>query len=149
MGYTLTTKRIAIIGAGASGLPTIKSCLEEGMAPTCFERSDSIGGLWAYKENTQAGYGCVMRSTIMNTSKEISAFSDFPPPKHFANFMPHRQVIEYLESYATKFDLLRHIRFRSHVILVSRAPDYEQTGQWLVRIVVIIVIIIIGVLEQN
>lgn len=43
-------KRIAIIGSGASGLTAIKSCLDEGLTPVCFERTDDIGGLWNYKE---------------------------------------------------------------------------------------------------
>lgn len=42
-------KRIAVIGAGVSGLGAIKICLEEGLQPTCFEESDDIGGLWRYE----------------------------------------------------------------------------------------------------
>ncbi|XP_053324712.1 flavin-containing monooxygenase 1-like isoform X2 [Spea bombifrons] len=40
--------RVAIIGAGASGLTSLKCCLDEGLEPTCFERSDDIGGIWRY-----------------------------------------------------------------------------------------------------
>jgi dimethylaniline monooxygenase (N-oxide forming) len=45
----MEVKQIAIIGAGVSGLGAIKSCLEEGLEPTCFEKSNDIGGLWRYK----------------------------------------------------------------------------------------------------
>lgn len=41
-------KRVAIVGAGATGLASIKCCLEEGLKPTCFERSDDLGGLWRF-----------------------------------------------------------------------------------------------------
>ncbi|XP_012413209.1 flavin-containing monooxygenase 1 isoform X2 [Trichechus manatus latirostris] len=41
-------KRVAIVGAGVSGLASIKCCLEEGLEPTCFERSDNLGGLWRF-----------------------------------------------------------------------------------------------------
>ncbi|XP_021121117.1 dimethylaniline monooxygenase [N-oxide-forming] 3 isoform X2 [Heterocephalus glaber] len=41
-------RRVAIIGAGVSGLASIRSCLEEGLEPTCFERSNDIGGLWKF-----------------------------------------------------------------------------------------------------
>nr|XP_045732133.1 flavin-containing monooxygenase 3 isoform X2 [Mirounga angustirostris] len=41
-------KRIAIIGAGVSGLASIRSCLEEGLEPICFEKSEDIGGLWKF-----------------------------------------------------------------------------------------------------
>ena len=30
--------RVAIIGAGPSGLAAVKQCLEEGLNPVCFER---------------------------------------------------------------------------------------------------------------
>uniref|UniRef100_A0A8C4WD75 Flavin-containing monooxygenase n=1 Tax=Gopherus evgoodei TaxID=1825980 RepID=A0A8C4WD75_9SAUR len=41
-------QRVAIIGAGVSGLASIKCCLDERLEPTCFERSDDIGGLWKF-----------------------------------------------------------------------------------------------------
>ena len=44
----IMVRRVAIIGAGCSGLTAIKSCLEEGLVPVCFERSNCIGGLWNY-----------------------------------------------------------------------------------------------------
>lgn len=42
-------KKIAVIGAGISGLGAIKCCLEEGLQPTCFEKGSDIGGLWRYE----------------------------------------------------------------------------------------------------
>ncbi|TNN37651.1 Dimethylaniline monooxygenase [N-oxide-forming] 5 [Liparis tanakae] len=42
-------RRVAVVGAGNSGLICIKACLEEGLEPVCFESSDDIGGLWKYK----------------------------------------------------------------------------------------------------
>lgn len=41
-------RRVAVIGAGAGGLASVKSCLEEGLEPTCFESSEDIGGVWRY-----------------------------------------------------------------------------------------------------
>lgn len=41
-------RRVAIVGAGVSGLASVKCCLEEGLQPTCFERSDDLGGLWRF-----------------------------------------------------------------------------------------------------
>lgn len=42
------------------------------------------------------GKGSVMKNTVINTSKEMTAYSDFPPPKEAANFMHHSQLLEYL-----------------------------------------------------
>lgn len=41
-------RRVAIVGAGASGLVSIRCCLQEGLEPTCFERTDDLGGLWRF-----------------------------------------------------------------------------------------------------
>lgn len=46
-------RRVCIIGAGVSGLPAIKSCLEENLNVICFEKTSQIGGLWNYRPNNQ------------------------------------------------------------------------------------------------
>lgn len=45
----MAKKRVAVIGAGACGLVSIKCCLDEDLEPTCFERSSDIGGLWRFE----------------------------------------------------------------------------------------------------
>lgn len=42
-------QKVLVIGAGVSGLTSIKACLDEGLEPTCFESSHDIGGLWRFK----------------------------------------------------------------------------------------------------
>lgn len=103
-------KRVAVIGAGPAGLAAIKSLKEEGFEPVCYERNDATGGLWRYHDDDIEGVASVMKTTVINTSKEMSAFSDFPPPKEFPNFMHHSMMHRYFMSYAEHFDLLRHIR---------------------------------------
>lgn len=34
-----------------------------------------------------------MATTVVNTSKEMMAYSDFPPPEDWPNFMHHSKVI--------------------------------------------------------
>jgi dimethylaniline monooxygenase (N-oxide forming) len=75
-----------------------------------------------------------MKSTIINTSKEMTAYSDFPPPDHFANYMHHSEFLEYLELYAQKYDLYSYIRFKHKVIQIKRAQDYIETGRWVVEL---------------
>lgn len=126
--------KIAIIGAGVSGLASIKCCLDEGLQPICFEKSASIGGLWKFsQEGSYANEGSVYESTVINTSKEMTCFSDFPAPKHFPPFMPREHVVEYLQMYAERFNLLKHIRFNSTVMEISRTSNHRKTGQWRVR----------------
>ncbi|NXM54285.1 FMO5 monooxygenase, partial [Illadopsis cleaveri] len=123
-------RRVAIIGAGASGLCALKCCLDEGLEPTCFERSKDIGGLWRFESGVDPSQSASSRSVIINTSKEMMCFSDFPIPEDFPNYMHNSKIMEYFRMYAQHFDLLRHIRFRTSVCRVSKRPDFASSGQW-------------------
>lgn len=125
----MTKKRVAVIGAGVSGLIAIKCCLDEGLEPVCIEKSTGIGGLWWYREDRD-GQGCVFKSTVINTSKEHMAFSDFPAPKDFPNYMHNRYLLDYFNMYADNFGLKKHIRYRTLVNHVTPADDYDATGKW-------------------
>lgn len=120
--------RVAIIGAGASGLTSIKCCKDEGLEPVCFEQEDSIGGLWYFTEEER--HSSVYRSTVINTSKEMMCFSDFPIPKEYPPFMHHQLIMKYLHLYAKEFDLYKCIRFRIKVVDLKKAPDFEESGKW-------------------
>lgn len=120
--------RVAIIGAGASGLTSIKCCKDEGLEPVCFEQEDSIGGLWYFTEEER--HSSVYRSTVINTSKEMMCFSDFPIPKEYPPFMHHQLIMKYLHLYAKEFDLYKCIRFRTKVVDLKKSPDFEESGKW-------------------
>ncbi|XP_036611845.1 dimethylaniline monooxygenase [N-oxide-forming] 4-like [Trichosurus vulpecula] len=124
------TKKVAIIGAGVSGLTSIKCCLEEGLEPTCFERSDDIGGLWKFTETSGHGKTQVYKSVVTNVSKEMSCYSDFPFEEDYPNYMNQAKMMEYLYSYAKHFDLLKYIHFKTTVCSVTKHPDFSATGQW-------------------
>nr|AAQ94601.1 flavin containing monooxygenase 1 [Danio rerio] len=123
-------KRVAIIGGGTSGLACIKCCLDEGLEPVCFETSDDIGGLWRFKENPDAGRASIYHSLIINTSKEMMCYSDYPIPAHFPNYMHNSLIMEYFRMYAENFQLKRHIRFQTRVLHVTPRPDFPHSGQW-------------------
>ena len=129
------SKRVAVIGAGASGLTATKCCLDEGLEPTLFERTTNIGGLWQFTEEVRDDQACVMRSTVINTSKELMCFSDFPIPADYPNLMHNRYVVSYLHLYAKQFDLESRIKFKHEIKLVTPAPDYDVSGQWRVTFV--------------
>ncbi|KAM4641189.1 dimethylaniline monooxygenase [N-oxide-forming] 2-like [Discoglossus pictus] len=125
-------KSVAVIGAGVSGLTAIKSCLEEGLEPTCFERSVDIGGLWRFTEDVEDGRASIYKSIVTNVSKEIMSFSDFPMPEDFPNFLPNAKYFEYCRMYANHFDLVKYITFKTEVCSVQRHSDFSSTGKWLV-----------------
>ena len=126
------SKTVAIIGAGASGLAAIKSCLEVGLKPTAFEADPWLGGAWRYTdldEEKDHRRSCVAFSTITNTSKHVSCFSDFPMPKEWPNYLPQQKFLEYLQMYAKKFGLNERIHFETTVLSVEPVQSAE-TGRW-------------------
>ncbi len=74
-----------------------------------------------------------MKSTIINTSKEMSAFSTFPPPADAPNFMHNTELIKYFRSYADHYDLGKYIKYNHQIVFIERAPSYNSTGQWIVH----------------
>ncbi|KAH7715116.1 CRE-FMO-1 protein [Aphelenchoides avenae] len=114
------------------GRPMDEWAKEYGYEPVVFEITDQVGGMWNFKpEETELG--SVMKTTVINTSKEMTAYSDFPPPAEFGNFMHNRQLKKYFDMYTDHHDLRKHIRFNHTVRNVERADDYEETGQWTVE----------------
>ena len=118
-------KRVAVVGAGPSGLATVKELLDEGHAPTCFERADSAGGVFRFGESD----GVVWESCRLTSSGLLTAFSDFPVPADRTGHMRVREYVEYLARYCNAFDLNRHIRYGTEVEAVTREGD----GGWTVR----------------
>ncbi|XP_054837409.1 flavin-containing monooxygenase 3-like [Eublepharis macularius] len=123
-------QRVAIIGAGVSGLASIKACLEEGLEPICFERSDDIGGLWQFTDSAVDGRASIYRSVFTNSCKEMTCFSDFPFPEDFPNYLHNTKLQEYIQMFAKHFDLVKYIKFKTLVIRVKKRPDFTITGQW-------------------
>lgn len=67
------------------------------------------------QEEAEAERASIYRSVIINTSKEMMCFSDFPIPDHFPNYMHNSRILEYFRMYAQHFDLTRHVRFQVSV----------------------------------
>lgn len=74
-----------------------------------------------------------MKSTVINTSKEMTAYSDFVPPAEFANFMHNRKMLRYFELYADHFHLHKYINLQHTVTNVERSDTFEKDGTWMVH----------------
>uniref|UniRef100_A0A8C5PNR5 Dimethylaniline monooxygenase [N-oxide-forming] 3 n=1 Tax=Leptobrachium leishanense TaxID=445787 RepID=A0A8C5PNR5_9ANUR len=123
-------KRIAVIGAGISGLAALKCSLEARNWTACFERSDNVGGLWNFTEHAVDGRASIYRSVFTNACKEMMCYPDLPMPDKYPNFMHNTLFSEYLTLYAKVYDLLRHIRFKTTVISIQKSSDFLETGKW-------------------
>lgn len=117
--------RIAIIGAGPSGLAALKVLRQAGLTDTeAFEQGDRVGGNWVY--SSKVGHSSVFETTHIISSKRLSEYSDFPMPAEYPDYPSHRQLLEYFEAYARHFDLHPAIRFRTQVAKANPEPS----GGW-------------------
>ncbi|KAI6204913.1 Dimethylaniline monooxygenase [N-oxide-forming] [Aphelenchoides besseyi] len=123
------TKRCAVIGAGASGIPSARWSLEYGYETVVFEATDEMGGLWNFKAD-ETEFSTVAKSTVINTSKEMTAYSDYPPPATDGNYMHNLKLKKYLCNYADEFGVTQCIKFKHRVLNVERSANYQQTGRW-------------------
>ncbi|HEY3493765.1 MAG TPA: NAD(P)-binding domain-containing protein [Polyangiaceae bacterium] len=115
----LAPERVCVIGAGSSGIVTVKALLDAGVAFDCFEEGDRIGGLWVFKNGN--GRSAAYRSLSINTSRERMQYADFPMPADYPDYPGHAQIAAYFQSYVDHFGLTPHIRFRERVEQVRPA----------------------------
>lgn len=115
---------VAVIGAGPQGLVTAKNLLEEGFKVTIFEARPSIGGLWRYCEDEKST--SVLRSTLGNVSKYRNCFTDFPVQDEAPLHMDSWQTMDYIERYATKFELHRYVQLDTRVQEVRRSSNGRE-----------------------
>jgi cation diffusion facilitator CzcD-associated flavoprotein CzcO len=103
--------RVAVIGAGPSGLAAARHALAAGFDVTVFEAGDRLGGQW----DATAPHSGVWPGMRANTSRAMTAFSDFPAPDEHPLHPAAEQVLAYLEAYARAFGVVDRIRFGARV----------------------------------
>ncbi|KAG5598354.1 hypothetical protein H5410_029724 [Solanum commersonii] len=85
-----------IVGAGPSGL-AVGACLkEQGIPFVILEKSDCIASLWQKKTYNRLK---------LHLPKQFCQLPKFPFPQHYPEYPTKKQFIDYLESYARKFDI--------------------------------------------
>ena len=138
-------KRVAVIGAGPSGLAQLRAFQSAKAGGTdvpevvCYEKQADWGGLWNYTWRTGLDeYGepvhCSMyRYLWSNGPKEGLEFADYSFEEHFgrqiASYPPREVLFDYIEGRVKKAAVRDSIRFRS----IVRRVDYDDaTGQFTV-----------------
>ena len=113
-------RNVAVVGAGWSGIYAVRWLNEAGLNVTCFESSDSVGGIWKYRPERPGG---VFEATRVTSSKHFLHPSDFPFPETTPEF-PHRgQVHAHLENYVDHFDIRRLFQLNTRVQSVDKVGD--------------------------
>jgi Flavin-binding monooxygenase-like len=125
-------KRVAVVGAGASGLCVSKYLIEAGFDVTVFEIGTQIGGLWCFRNDNDRS-SCY-RTLHINTSRGVTHFHDYDFDPQVQPFPDHRDMHKYLVAYADHFGVTPRIRFKTRVTAVRPAfTPGKETPKWQVE----------------
>lgn len=117
----MNKKNICVIGAGLSGLVTIKELLEKGHTVTCFEASSKIGGVFSNAKTYD--------SVLLTVSNYFMSYSDFMPTEERLKYWTKQDYFKYLGRYAEHFKLLDAVKFETPVVSLKR-----QDANWEVNV---------------
>ncbi len=113
--------RIAVIGAGPSGLAAGHELLSRGFTNfTIFEKSDAPGGTW--HNESYPGLAC-------DVWAHSYTFSYRPNPDWSASFVEQPEIEAYLQRCASEFGLDPHIRLNTRITHAR----YQEGGFWQLR----------------
>ncbi|MBA2505346.1 MAG: NAD(P)-binding domain-containing protein [Thermoleophilaceae bacterium] len=117
--------RVAVVGAGPSGLAALRALTREGIDAVAFEKGERVGGVWTLEERPTAAY----RTLHLITSRERTEFGEYPLPAGTPDY-PSAQIIgAYLERYVEQYGLGDRIRLGAGVEHCERLAD----GGWRVE----------------
>ncbi len=136
------TKRIAIIGAGPSGLAQLRAFetvrRQGGQIPeiVCFEKQSNWGGLWNYSWRTgldefgEPVHGSMYRYLWSNGPKECLEFADYGFEEHFGrpipSYPPRAVLHDYIMGRVEKSGVRGYVKFNTVVRWVSYDPESEK-----------------------
>lgn len=129
-------KKVAVIGAGISGLAATKYSKEAGLDVTCFEQTDNIGGTWVYIDSTGLDkhglpiHSSMYRNLHTNLPKEVMGFQDYAFTGPNVSYVTSSDVMDFLERYSKDFNLKELIKFEH---LVTRVHPIEN-DKWTVQV---------------
>ncbi|XP_031627749.1 senecionine N-oxygenase-like [Contarinia nasturtii] len=108
---------IAVIGAGAAGLTSAKNAIEQGHNVNIYEKTGVLGGIWYYTDKTGVDeYGVdihtpMYRDLRTNIPYQLIEFPGYEYPEETQGYPSHTEILKYLNSYASDFNLTEHIKF--------------------------------------
>ncbi|XP_051148640.1 probable flavin-containing monooxygenase 1 [Andrographis paniculata] len=109
--------KIAIVGGGISGVAAARQLAEHN--PVVFEATDTLGGVWKH---------CSYASTKLQTPRCDYEFSDFPwDRRDNSNFPYAHEIVDYVYSYAKRFDVLKFVKFNSKVVEIKFVGRFEKS----------------------
>src|SRR5699024_868346 len=138
----MSKKRVAIIGAGPSGMAQLRafeSAKEKGAEIpelVCFEKQDDWGGQWNYSWRTgtdkygEPVHSSMYRNLWSNGPKEVLEFADYTFDEHFgkpiSSYPPREVLWDYIDGRAKQSDVKKLVRFATVVRWVEFNDDTEM-----------------------
>lgn len=136
----MTKKKIAILGAGPSGLAQLRAFEAARLAGVknlpeivCYEKQNDIGGMWNYTwrtgldRNGEPVHGSMYRYLWSNGPKECLEFADYSFEEHFGEPIPSyppREVLkDYIMGRIDQASINKYIRFECPVRWVTFDED--------------------------
>ncbi len=116
--------RVAVIGAGSSGIPVAKALRDADVPFVVYEKSDRVGGNWVFRNKN--GMSSAYRSLHINTSRDRMQYADYPMPRDYPDFPHHALIARYFDAYVDHFGLRSSIRFETGIARADRRPG----GGW-------------------
>jgi len=125
---------VVIVGGGPAGLSTAGALKAAGVQSVILDRDDRIGGSWLRR----------YERLHLHTVRRLSGLAHYPIPKRYPKYISKDQYAEYLQSYASHFEL--HVELNTDVTSVRRdvfgggEPAYiveTENDAWRCRNVVI------------
>jgi dimethylaniline monooxygenase (N-oxide forming) len=119
--------RVAVIGAGSSGITAAQVLAARGIGFDCFEMGSTVGGNWRYDNDN--GVSSAYRSLHINTSRSAMEYAAFPMSDSLPDYPSHWQIAEYFDEFVEHFGLRERITFRTEVVkVVSTGSTDENAG---------------------
>jgi len=115
-------RNTAIIGAGPAGLVAARYMKQHGLQPTIFEQGNSVGGQWC----GGAAYSGVWPNMCTNTSRMMTAFSEFDHREDAPVYASNQEMHAYLQAYSKHFELDPLLRLRTCVTQIEREPSSDS-----------------------
>ena len=136
----MTKTRVAIIGAGPSGISLLRAFEAARRAGAeipevvCYEKQADYGGLWNYTWRTgldefgEPVHGGMYRSLWSNGPKECLEYPDYPFEAHFGrpipSYAPRAVLLDYLKGCIASSGIAGRIRLRH----VARSVSYDHAS---------------------
>lgn len=122
-GFNPNKTNVAIIGAGAAGLCAARVFTQAGYRVKMFESTSTIGGTWVYSP-TPSPTSALYESLRCNIPKQGMAFCDHPFSATTRSFPSHQEVLHYLRTYESRFQLSKLCSFNQRVKTVIKTEEH-------------------------